>query len=336
MSAALVEVPPMPPEVERALRDAFGEQPLEGMTVLRGGRSGSTLLSFDVAGRGYVLRRGNSILPGYDARSARELACMTIGSDRGIAPKLRHVDGAGGVWIMDRILHAPAPRSPARTARVAHAVRRLHEGPAFPRGGGALGFVQRLDAYLRSLGRVGLPVELLRTIEELTMRTARFAESAPCHNDLNPGNILETADAVYFVDWETACQGDPFLDLALLGVFAFPTPEGRAELLEAYLGRAPSGEESARATIARVTALGYYGAAFVAAMVAGGGPPWPSVAAVPVPDALELLRTQRERAPAELVAASLLGEMSRAMEADAYEAAKRVLERDVGGSVVES
>jgi hypothetical protein len=49
------------PEIHRALRDAFGEQPIEGMTVLRGGRSGSRLLSFDVAGRGYVLRKGNSM-----------------------------------------------------------------------------------------------------------------------------------------------------------------------------------------------------------------------------------------------------------------------------------
>jgi Ser/Thr protein kinase RdoA (MazF antagonist) len=191
--------------------------------------------------------------------------------------------------------------------------------------GGALALVRHLDEHLRARSHSGLPNELLDRMDDLAALTTPFAESAPCHNDLNPGNILETPDAVYFIDWETACASDPFLDLALLGVFDFPTPGSRTELLEAYLARRPSEAERARAIVTRVMALGYYAAAFCGAMIAGGGPARPAASPLPVPEMLRLLATLRERAPAEVVAASLLDEMRRETDADGFESAKRAL-----------
>jgi aminoglycoside phosphotransferase (APT) family kinase protein len=314
-----VEVGTLPPEIGRALRDAFGNEAVEDLTVMKGGRSGATLLSLTVGASGYVLRRSNPARPAHAIRTPRELACMKIASGRGVAPKLRHVDEAGAVTIMERVEIAPCAR---RTECVASTLRCLHDGPAFPTGrvttGGAM--VRFADDTLRAEGREGLPESLLRTTAELTTVTQRFAATAPCHNDLNPGNILTTRDAVVFIDWETAGQADPFVDLGQLGVFAFPTAGARAELLAAYLGRGPSVEEQARAVLARVMALGFYAAAFFHGM---GAASRESATPVPIADLLLLLAT--DRASQETVAVSLLEEMQRESESDGCRAAKEAL-----------
>jgi aminoglycoside phosphotransferase (APT) family kinase protein len=214
---------------------------------------------------------------------------------------------------------------PGRTARLVATLRKLHEGPAFPKTISILGVVRHFDDGLRAQGSPGLPLPLMATLADVSRATACFAESAPCHNDLNPGNILETEDRTYFVDWETASAGDPFFDLAEIAVFAFPTPDRRDELLSAYLGRGPNDEERAHATLARVMALAFYAAGFLQVAVATGGPCDLSTPPIALPEAFAKLRQGLARPT--LVAASLYAEMRREAESDAYEAAKRALGR---------
>ncbi len=312
----------------RALRETFGDAPIEEVAALGGGASGATVLSLTVAGVGYVLKRPDPTRLAHEERAARETACLTIASARGVAPKLRHVDPATGISILERIDGAQfgrgAPRGPRRIERVARAVRHLHEGPAFPKGPGAPALVHAWDETLRARGMAGLPDGIVSTLAGIGRITRRFAESAPCHNDMNPGNMLETGEAIYFVDWDTAAEGDPFLDLGQLGVFTFSAAAQRAELLEAYLGRAPSDEDRARATLARVMALGLYGAAFACTSMMRGGSERFAGEAVAIP---ELLRALGEgRATPDVVAASLLAEMQREMEHAEWAAATRALE----------
>ena len=122
-----------------------------------------------------------------------------------------------------------------------------------------------------------------------------------------------------------AGASDPFVDLALLGVFGFPREEDRAMLLEAYLERPPTEQDRARAAVARVMALGFDAAAFVLGMVLGGGPPRVSAAPLPIPEMLALLGASRERASAEVVAASLLAELRREAEGQEHAEAKAAL-----------
>jgi aminoglycoside phosphotransferase (APT) family kinase protein len=329
MSSSTVGASTLHPEIARALRDAFGKEPIEDLSVLTGGRSGAVLLSLKVAGVDYVVRRADSTRPGHALRIAHEMSCLKIAAERGVAPKLRHVDVEAGVSIMERVRVAAPDRSvPGRSRRirkVASTLRHLHCGPAFPSGNSVLFVMRHVDGVLRARGTDGLPERLVRTMEELARLTQRFAETAPCHNDLNPGNILETDEAVFFVDWETAGASDPFFDLGALGVFAFPTADDRAELLEAYLQRLSTEEDRARATIARVMALGFYAIAFLHSSKQPAGSVRGVEAPLSIAAVLALLGASPERASPEVVAAALLEEMRRESESDGYAAARRIL-----------
>jgi thiamine kinase-like enzyme len=145
----------------------------------------------------------------------------------------------------------------------------------------------------------------------------RFALAAPCHRDLNPNNILDTPERAYFVDWEAAGQGDPFLDLAQLGVFAFPARVQREALLASYLGRPATAEEKARTIIARVRALAAYALAF-SFIQSQTSSPDPGGETVSLADLLPALAAQRERIPCGTLAASLQLEMQQEMAAGAF------------------
>ncbi len=318
---------PLSPDVSRALHDAFGDAPREELSVLATGRSGATVIELSVAGRRYIVRRPDPTRPKREGQSEREIACVTIASARGVAPPLVHVDTEACITITEKIDGAPFGRGPLpgpeRVARIATALRTLHGGPPFPKGPSVAAVVHDFDRGLRAQGLEGVPDSVTGVIADVSRATARFAEAAPCHNDLNPGNILETADRVYFVDWETACAGDPFFDLAELGVFAFPSSEGRARVLAEYLGRAPTEEENAHATLSRSMALAFYTVAFMYVDVAAGGPG--TLRSAPRPISELLVDMRHHRAGPDVIAASLHEEMRLESDADSYESAKRLL-----------
>jgi aminoglycoside phosphotransferase (APT) family kinase protein len=313
-----VQVSSLPSDILAALRAAFWQAAIDELALLSGGLSGATLLSFTVAGTSYVLRKGDV------ARAPQSLACLRHAAERGVAPELRYADDRTGICIMDRVRGQPFGRDPMlapnRVERVATALRRLHEGPAFPP---APTLAQTLEFFQAQK----IAPTVARVLQDIAPSTERFAAAAPCHRDLNPNNILETSERDYFVDWEGAGQGDPFLDLAQLGVFAFPAPERREVLLASYLGRPPTDEEKARTIVARVRALAVYALAFVhvqsltGTLQAAGE-------AVPLADLLRELAAQRERIPPGTLAASLQREMQREMAATALRDAVAQLRAD--------
>ncbi|AUX27211.1 phosphotransferase [Sorangium cellulosum] len=306
-----MSAPRLHPHLSAALDTAFPGRPVHEVTPLTGGRSGATLIAFVVDGAPYVAKRHAGLAPGDPERAAREIACLRIASERGVAPRLRHADARTGVTIMDRVAGTPlrpTPADPTQLERVAATLRRLHDGPPFPRGPALMDVLRSLDARCAALAGVGLPADLVRTVDELTRGGGPHAPAAPCHRDLNPNNVLVTVDRVHFVDWATAGAGDPFIDLAQLGVFAFPRPEQREALLEAYLGRPASDGERARAHVARVIALAFYAAAFLVGARLGGPPPADD-GPVPLAELRAALGAAPERTHPGTVAAALLHEM---------------------------
>ncbi len=59
---------------------------------------------------------------------------------------------------------------------------------------------------------------------------------APCHNDPWPGNLLDTGECVYVIDWEYSGMNDPVWDLADLSVEAGLGLEQEWAMLEVYRG----------------------------------------------------------------------------------------------------
>lgn len=302
---------PAPPDEELAARlaVAFPGESIDAIAPLPGGRSGAAVHLVTIAGKAWVLRH-------QAANHGAPLTCLRIASERGIAPAIRYLDEEAGIVVMEHIV--AVPRQATGLARIAQKLRHLHDGPALPGTADVAVVLTNIDAILARRGGA-LPPEVVANVKHANALCRRFAASAPCHNDLNPGNILEAADATYFVDWDTAAMNDPFFDLGCLGVFRFATGSERSALLVAYLGREPTAEERARAVVTRVLATGFYAAAFQ--MMSATGKP-----VAPTLTLSEVLGSFRKAPVAfEIVAAAMAAEQAEVRASPAYAEAGRLL-----------
>ncbi|MFF4189515.1 phosphotransferase [Nonomuraea sp. NPDC001831] len=129
---------------------------------------------------------------------------------------------------------------PANLARVAQVCRRLHAGPRFVRDFDMFE-VQR--GYLRIVQERGfrLPpkyLDFMPAVAEIRKCLAVRAEpTVPCHNDLLPGNIVESGDRLHLIDYEYAGNNDPCFELGNLWSEADLPPGHLEELVTAYYGR---------------------------------------------------------------------------------------------------
>lgn len=313
----------LPPDVVRVLRVAFGGAAFDDVGVMRGGRSGASVFSVRVGAQAFVVRAPDPARPLHVARAEREIACMALASARGIGPELRYADRETGITVSVRI-DALGGRermvAPGRLPRIAATLRALHDGPPLPSEGGIFDVLKTFDDTLRAAGHDGIPTELFRMVRAAAEAAARFGRRTPCHNDVNPGNLLETTERTYLVDWETAGWGDPFVDLAQAGIWGV-SPEGREELLTAYLGHAPTARDRAHATVARVVALGAYAMSFTTIAVLGGEGRPDDARAAPLAEILP--RLGQGTASHRDVAASLQRAATTEAQSDAYAAALR-------------
>ncbi len=124
------------------------------------------------------------------------------------------------VAFVDGVTLEPADfREPARITALARALRRLHGAGAFARDFDMVAVQRR---YLAIVGEHGypLPADYDRYAERATEIGARLTATrrltAPCHNDLMPGNFLEPAGPgsdLWVVDYEYSGNNDPIYDL---------------------------------------------------------------------------------------------------------------------------
>jgi aminoglycoside phosphotransferase (APT) family kinase protein len=314
------------PEALRFIRAKFGGAAIEDLCVLTGGRSGAQVFSVRIAGRSYALRVPSADRDDHLQRSEREITSMQLAAARGIAPELCHADRSTGITLSVKVEGILSGReralAPGRIERVVSTVRGLHDGPRLAQGPGVIELMDYFDGALRARGAGGIPAALAATVREAAQASQRFGQRAPCHGDLNPANVLETAERAYLIDWEMAGEGDPFLDIGQLGVFSFFAPGARAALLSTYLGRAPTRSEDAHATLARVTALGSYAASFTMAACCGGAAA-PEHATHPRPISEVVLELARGTASTWDVALSLQRVTQEEAASDAYRAALR-------------
>jgi aminoglycoside phosphotransferase (APT) family kinase protein len=227
---------------------------------MTGGLSGALLFTVEIDNNGasYVARKPGAFGGPIDAKKlAYDLERMRIAAELGVGPRFIAGDPATGVSIMEKIAGTPitrgTPRDTDPLGRLARTLRTLHGGPTMP-GDELLGpfykFLSQLDYEPAAIAAVEAASAELASVPHVT-----------CHRDLNPMNLLATADRVYLIDWETAGPADPLFDLAVATMWMVRDAE-QESFLASYFERAPDAAELRRLAVNRVVALGFYGAGF--------------------------------------------------------------------------
>jgi len=193
-----------------------------------------------VDGAAYVLRMGGAKTSLLGIDRAVEHAAGVRAFELGVGPEVVAFAPAKG-WLVCRFIEGreislAEMRRPSTLARVASALRTLHDSAPIPGRFDAWAVVDGYRATAEAHG-VEIPAEFtpMRALAD-RIRSARGPQPAvPCHNDLLNANFLDDG-SVRIVDWEYAGMGDRFFDLANFSVnHEFSVEDDRA-LLRAYFG----------------------------------------------------------------------------------------------------
>ena len=249
--------------IERARRLPIWTGAVEP-TLLSGGLSNINL-TVDDAGQRYVIRVGEDE-PYFGVSREHELQAFRAAHAAGVAPEVVYAEPGLMVirFIEGRSLLPADVREPECLAKVARLFRRLHreahkhlESPGF-----MFWPFQHHRSYIRLLDqhsdrlyerwRDMLP-GLSAANEELE-RAMGPATIVFGHNDLNPQNIIDDGERLWFVDWEFAGF---VMDLFDIGVLAMNIEIGPGEtdfFLENYVDASATDELRYRLAAAKVVA----------------------------------------------------------------------------------
>lgn len=230
--------------VASAIKALFGQAMPEITPVLGGGSAavrkltagGSTMLL-------RVERRQDAM-----ADPRRTYACMRLAAEAGLAPRVLWADEDAGVAVTEFIEARPLTDYPGgRQALLGELGARLRDlqGLSFPT---FVPFVESLGELLTEVRSQqvlddGTCAEVIDAYAQLRRSYGAPLRLGGSHNDPNPGNILFDGRRLWLIDWETAFASDPHLDPALSSLWLCRTMEDDADLMGAWLGRAPRSED---------------------------------------------------------------------------------------------
>jgi len=139
-----------------------------------------------------------------------EAMIQTTAAKAGLAPKVilareglyfaEYVEGT--VWKRDCF------DTDANLEELASALKRVHAMPLTGRSYDAIFAAKRYTEESR-----GLDADTISRCNEVIERMRRPLNLCCCHNDLVAENLISTPELM-FLDWEYACDNDPFFDLA--------------------------------------------------------------------------------------------------------------------------
>jgi thiamine kinase-like enzyme len=193
----------------------------------------------------YVLRLAGEGTCDYVDRPA-ERHNARVAAAAGVNAEVLYFDAKAGTMLTRFVEGAPMDgekelrRDPGALSRAVRALGRVHRlGLVFR---SRFDVFARDDRYLDLLFEMGMPPpEGYHELERETEAIRRALEAspvtlAPCHNDPWPGNLLDTGERVYVIDWEYSGMNDPVWDLADLSVEAGLELEQEWAMLEVYRG----------------------------------------------------------------------------------------------------
>jgi thiamine kinase-like enzyme len=196
-----------------------------------------------VGGEAFVVRVGgqDTELLGIDRRA--EHGAALVAAEVGVGPEVVAFVEPEGCLVTRFVEGSPVPadeiRSAGSIARVAAALRAIHDGPPVP---GRFDSFRIVDAYRDTVLARGRPApegfSAAKAVADRIEDALGLRGERPCHNDLLNANFITDGERLWIVDWEYAGMGDPFFDLANFAVNNGLDEAGDHELLTAYLGSA--------------------------------------------------------------------------------------------------
>ena len=282
--------------VNRGLTEAFGVTEIEDIRKMTKGHAYALVLRIVVRGNPYLLRV--ILRPNAAIGPEREITCMKLAAEAGLAPRVWYGSAEDGICITDFVEEVPFPDGEA-LVRIPAALKALHAVAAFPEGvaqfnttltfllgAPADGFVKRFrEAHIlpeaeceKLLGWYGQVAAAYRR---------RDADMVSSHNDLfKPDNMLFDGERLWLVDWEAAFLNDRYADLAVVANLVVTNDEEESAFLREYFGRDASEYERARLYVMRQLSHMFYAMGFLLLGSMGGAVDW----SLPVPSFEEFRR----------------------------------------------
>lgn len=149
----------------------------------------------------------------------------------GLAPKIIFADT--GLYFTEYVEGTVWERAcldkKANLETIAAGLRRLH---ALPLTGRSFDASVAVGRYTKNA--TGIDPNIIEKCTEIVARMRLPQNLCCCHNDLVAENLVATPELM-FLDWEYACDNDPFFDLATIVEHHLLTDEQVVTLLDAYL-----------------------------------------------------------------------------------------------------
>lgn len=189
---------------------------------------------------------------------SQEIESMRKMSNYAIAPYIYWCSENENMILMDYISHNRITEKDLDTAfycKLATALRQLHQCTFFSYSKSAFESIREMAA---NINLPELALECISKVEILESILKLDPYLAPCHRDLNTGNILNTPTKVYFIDWETAANDDPFFDLATISNFLVFEKDKDDLVMNTYFFDFTE-KQKAHLHLMKIVSLCYYG-----------------------------------------------------------------------------
>ena len=211
---------------------------------LKGGLSGACLFGVNSGSKEYVVRfLKNKNLD----EQKQEIALLQIASKAGYGPHVYFADADQGVVIMEFLsnqnISVQLQQSHLLYELLAKILQEIHLGPKFEdiQNKDIFDVINKKISAIKSDYNEEVPlIKIENILEAVHQALISHLSIVPCHNDLDPSNLIFLGDKFKAIDFETAFMGDPYFDIATIAVFYCENNVSEHVLLSKYLKQQPS------------------------------------------------------------------------------------------------
>lgn len=203
--------------------------------VLEGGLTNRTF-KVDSEGGSFVLRLDSEQSIHFRLDRETEARIVRNAAAAGLAPEVLFSDPHAGItltcFVRGEIWAKHKFEDPTNMENFAAMLRRVHDLPVC---GVTLDSVAVIEKYGESLASVPEMRGVISLCKRVAEEIPASEQVVCCHNDIVASNIIETP-ALMLLDWEYACDNDPFYDLACVIAYHDLRNKQVDRLLAAYAG----------------------------------------------------------------------------------------------------